>query len=246
MKKFSVKTIVAIVVGAALFFVLGRFVSIPSPIPDTTISIQYGVLAFVSVLFGPIAGFFTGLIGHFFIDFTKHLADGSTIWWSWIGASAFSGLVMGLAALKIHMESGEFEKKAIMYWRGWYLHRYLMCLCTRSRRARRLRKARSARPPMRWRQRWSEHFCVFHMQHPSHRKANELMRRWTFHRLCLCPANSSCIFYTLFNFYFCAFLSIHLFSSCAILKIQEIVFESGHGITAYLEGQDERTGCQSS
>ncbi|MBR6308783.1 MAG: ECF-type riboflavin transporter substrate-binding protein [Lachnospiraceae bacterium] len=115
MKKFSVKTIVAIVVGAALFFVLGRFVSIPSPIPDTTISIQYGVLAFVSVLFGPIAGFFTGLIGHFFIDFTKHLADGSTIWWSWIGASAFFGLVMGLAALKIHMESGEFEKKAIIY-----------------------------------------------------------------------------------------------------------------------------------
>ena len=29
MKKFSVKTIVAIGIGAALFFVLGRFVAIP-------------------------------------------------------------------------------------------------------------------------------------------------------------------------------------------------------------------------
>ena len=115
MKKFSVKTIAAIIAGAALFFVLGRFVSIPSPIPDTNISIQYGVLAFVSALFGPIAGFFTGLIGHFFIDFSKNLAYGDTIWWSWIGASAFFGLVMGLAAGKINMESGEFEKKEIIY-----------------------------------------------------------------------------------------------------------------------------------
>ena len=30
MKKFSVKTIVAIGIGAALFFVLGRFVMIPT------------------------------------------------------------------------------------------------------------------------------------------------------------------------------------------------------------------------
>ena len=45
MKKFSVKTIVAIGIGAALFFVLGRFVAIPSPVPNTSISVQYGLLA---------------------------------------------------------------------------------------------------------------------------------------------------------------------------------------------------------
>ena len=44
MKKFSVKTIVAIGIGAALFFVLGRFVSIPSFIPNTNITTQYGLL----------------------------------------------------------------------------------------------------------------------------------------------------------------------------------------------------------
>ena len=38
MKKFSVKSIVAIGIGAALFFVLGRFVAIPSPVPNVNIS----------------------------------------------------------------------------------------------------------------------------------------------------------------------------------------------------------------
>ena len=35
MKNSSIKTVVAIGIGAALFFVLGRFVAIPSPIPNT-------------------------------------------------------------------------------------------------------------------------------------------------------------------------------------------------------------------
>lgn len=37
----SSKTFVAIGIGAALFFVLGRFVAIPSPVPNTNISLQY-------------------------------------------------------------------------------------------------------------------------------------------------------------------------------------------------------------
>ena len=35
MQKFSVKTIVAIGIGAALFFVLHTYVAIPTPIPIT-------------------------------------------------------------------------------------------------------------------------------------------------------------------------------------------------------------------
>lgn len=63
MKKFSVKTMVAIGIGAALFFVLGRYVAIPSPVPNTTISVQYGLLAFMAVIYGPVAGALIGLIG---------------------------------------------------------------------------------------------------------------------------------------------------------------------------------------
>ena len=35
----SIKTVVAVGIGAALFFVLGRFVAIPSPVPNTNISL---------------------------------------------------------------------------------------------------------------------------------------------------------------------------------------------------------------
>ena len=110
MKKFSVKTIVAIGIGAALFFVLGRFVAIPSGIPDTNISIQYGVLAFIAAVFGPIAGILSGLIGHFFIDFSY----GWGVWWSWVIASALFGFVMGFVATKLKIDEGVFDKKSLV------------------------------------------------------------------------------------------------------------------------------------
>ena len=96
MKNNVVKTIVAIGIGAALFFVLGRFVAIPSPVPNTNISIQYGLLAFMACVFGPVAGLFIGLIGHALIDFSY----GWGIWWSWVIASAAFGLLVGLIAKK--------------------------------------------------------------------------------------------------------------------------------------------------
>ncbi len=99
-KKSSITTIVAIGIGAALFFVLGRFVAIPSPVPNTNISIQYGLLAFMSAIFGPIAGLFIGFFGHAFID----ASYGWGIWWSWVIASAVDGLIMGFLMKGINIE----------------------------------------------------------------------------------------------------------------------------------------------
>ena len=110
MKKFSVKTIVAIGIGAALFFVLGRFVAIPSPVPNTNISVQYGLLAFLAVVFGPAAGALIGLIGHALIDFSY----GWGIWWSWVIASAVFGLLMGFATKALKLEEGEIGKKGLI------------------------------------------------------------------------------------------------------------------------------------
>lgn len=107
MKKFTVKSIVATGIGAALFFVLGRFVAIPSGIPNTNISIQYGVLAFIAAVFGPIAGILSGLIGHFFIDFSF----GWGVWWSWVIASGLFGFALGFVAKKIKADEGEFTTK---------------------------------------------------------------------------------------------------------------------------------------
>ncbi len=110
MKKFSVKTIVAIGIGAALFFVLGRFVAIPSPVPNTNISVQYGLLAFLSVVYGPVAGLLIGLIGHALIDFSY----GWGIWWSWVLASAVFGLLVGFTSKATKLEEGEIGKKGLI------------------------------------------------------------------------------------------------------------------------------------
>ena len=81
----SIKTVVAVGIGAALFFVLGRFVAIPSPVPNTNISLQYAVLALLAAMYGPVAGGLIGFIGHALID----LSWGGSPWWSWVITSAF-------------------------------------------------------------------------------------------------------------------------------------------------------------
>ncbi len=108
-KKSPIVTIVAIGIGAALFFVLGRFVAIPSPVPNTNISMQYGLLAFMALLFGPVAGLLIALIGHALIDFSY----GWGIWWSWVIASGVAGFLMGLLTKGINLEEN-FGKKEII------------------------------------------------------------------------------------------------------------------------------------
>lgn len=109
MKKLSVKSVVAIGIGAALFFVLGK-ISIPTPVPNTYISLQYAVEAVFATLFGPIAGLLIGFIGHTLVDATSYGP-----WWSWIIASAFVGLVIGLVTMKLDVNEGIDKKKIIQF-----------------------------------------------------------------------------------------------------------------------------------
>ena len=109
MKKFSVKTVVAIGIGAALFFVLGK-VAIPSPVPNTNISLQYAILAMFAALFGPVAGALIGFIGHTLIDATSYGP-----WWSWIIASAVVGVIIGLMTMKLDLSDGFDSKKMIKF-----------------------------------------------------------------------------------------------------------------------------------
>ena len=110
MKKSPIVTVVAVGIGAALFFVLGRFVAIPSPVPNTNISTQYGLLAFMAALFGPVAGLLIGLIGHALIDFSY----GWGIWWSWVIASAVCGFVMGISKNSVKLATEKFDRKRIV------------------------------------------------------------------------------------------------------------------------------------
>jgi len=123
MKKFSVRTIVAIGIGAALFFVLGRFVAIPSPVPNTNITVQYGLLAFMSVVYGPLAGALVGFIGHTLIDFSY----GWGIWWSWVIASGVFGLLVGLGAKIFQMNKAGMGKKGLVKFNIIQVVSHLIC-----------------------------------------------------------------------------------------------------------------------
>jgi len=106
----SVKTIVAIGIGTALFFVLARFASIPV-FANTTLTFQYALLAFFAVLFGPIAGLLIGLVGHILTD----LAFGWGLWWSWIIVSGIVGFAFGFVMKGVNVENGEFlTRRAII------------------------------------------------------------------------------------------------------------------------------------
>jgi len=108
-KQLSVKSVVAIGIGAALFFVLGK-ISIPTPVPNTYISLQYAIQAVLATLFGPITGLLIGFIGHTLIDATSYGP-----WWSWIIASAFAGLVIGIITWKLDISEGLDTKKIIRF-----------------------------------------------------------------------------------------------------------------------------------
>lgn len=109
MKNNSIKNVVAVGIGAALFFVLGRFVAIPSGIPNTNITVQYAVLGMLATMYGPVAGALIGFIGHTLID----LSWGGSPWWSWVLASTVVGAVVGFMGQKIKLTEGSFGKKEI-------------------------------------------------------------------------------------------------------------------------------------
>jgi energy-coupling factor transport system substrate-specific component len=125
-EKLSIKTIVAIGIGAAVFVILGRFVSIPTGVPNTTIETSYAFLSLMAVLFGPVAGALIGLIGHALKDLIMY----GSPWWSWVIVSALVGLFIGLSSNKIKIDEGEFGVKKIVLFNivqvvaqavGWFL-----------------------------------------------------------------------------------------------------------------------------
>lgn len=108
--KLSIRTIVAIGIGAAVFMILGRFGSIPSGIPNTNIETAYAYLALMAILYGPKAGFLIGFIGHGLKDLVFY----GMPWFSWVISSAIVGLVIGLMYKKLNVEDGEFKLKQII------------------------------------------------------------------------------------------------------------------------------------
>lgn len=109
-KCLSVKSVVAIGIGAAIYVILARFTSIPTGIPNTNIEIVYPFLALLATIYGPVVGFSVGFIGHALGDFLMY---GQT-WWSWVLATAVLGLIIGLYGMRLDLDNGVFTVKQMV------------------------------------------------------------------------------------------------------------------------------------
>ena len=110
MWKLSPKNIAALGIGSAVFVIVGRFASIPSGLPNTNFELVYAFLAMIAMIYGPTVGFGVGFIGHVLLDLMMY---GQT-WWNWNFAAGFLGFFIGLYALRVNIDQGEFSAKEMV------------------------------------------------------------------------------------------------------------------------------------
>jgi|GEM_PF-20945 len=106
----SVKAVVAVGIGAALMFVLMRFVTVPTGVPNVNVNLGIAVLGLFAAVFGPVAGFLIGFIGHTLVDLTW----GWGVWWTWVVCSALFGFSVGLFRKLYPIEEGYFGLRQIV------------------------------------------------------------------------------------------------------------------------------------
>jgi energy-coupling factor transport system substrate-specific component len=109
-KLITANTLAAVGIGTLLMFVMMRFVYVPSGVPDVHLQFGIVILTVFAAIFGPVAGFLIGFIGHTLVDLT---ADG--VWWAWIISDALYGLAIGLFSKFFLLEEGKFGIKQAVF-----------------------------------------------------------------------------------------------------------------------------------
>ena len=107
----SSRTIVYSAIGAALY---GILLVAQVPIPGTTVSVRpaFALVPFFGYAFGPIVGFFTGLVGNMIGD--QISGWGALTSWNWSIANGLVGLIAGLAPLYLgRWTNGSTRDRAI-------------------------------------------------------------------------------------------------------------------------------------
>lgn len=109
-RKLSIKEVVAIGIGTALFVALTE-VQIPLGfIPNTSLQPRVALLTFFAAVFGPVVGGVIGLIGHALGDALFY----GSVWWSWVLPEAVVGIIVGMFAKQFDIKDGGFDKKAMV------------------------------------------------------------------------------------------------------------------------------------
>jgi energy-coupling factor transport system substrate-specific component len=90
------RTIVFGAVGAALYGALGVFSVILPGTANVAIRPALAIIPFGGIRFGPIAGFFTGVVGNAIVDQIQGF--GFLTYWNWSLANGLVGLIAGVLA----------------------------------------------------------------------------------------------------------------------------------------------------
>jgi energy-coupling factor transport system substrate-specific component len=107
----SSRTIVYSAIGAALY---GILLVAQLPIPGSTVSVRpaFALVPFFGYAFGPVVGFFTGLVGNAIGD--QISGWGALTSWNWSLANGLVGLIAGLAPMYlVQWVSGNIRQRAI-------------------------------------------------------------------------------------------------------------------------------------
>ena len=108
MKNSNIKTVVAVGIGAACSLFWGALSLSPArcPTPTSVCSTRCSVCWLPCTALWPAAD---RLHRPCLID----LSWGGIPWWSWVIASAFTGVVVGLFAKKLNVQEGDFNKRKV-------------------------------------------------------------------------------------------------------------------------------------
>ena len=107
----SSRVIVYSAIGAALY---GILLVAQVPIPGTTVSVRpaFALVPFFGYAFGPVVGFFTGIVGNGIGD--QLSGWGALTSWNWSLANGFVGLLAGLAPMYLQRwTEGSLRDRAI-------------------------------------------------------------------------------------------------------------------------------------
>lgn len=105
--KIDFKKIYVTIISIILFYLLGRYAKITTGIDITYVFLQYPLLCIVSIIYGPIVGVITGIVGHTLID----IANSSYVWFSWVTGTGYLGASLGLIAKEWKLKKMPSENK---------------------------------------------------------------------------------------------------------------------------------------